>query len=164
MDNLAAGAIQVPIPPDAGKRKSARPGRHRGRYEWMRKALSTQLGRRLSRTRSQTAEPTFAHTKHNRGTSRFHRRGRPAARTQTAPEHRHPQPDQAPPPHPGPRNDVNRGPSAPPHRNRPGRRRPRPPAGFRDSLDEQEVCVPSPSSPPLPGGKQQSCASGANGV
>jgi hypothetical protein len=30
--------------------------------------------------------------------------------------------------------------------------------------DEQEARVPRPSSPPLPGGKQQPCASGANRV
>jgi transposase len=82
MDNLAAGGIQVLIPPDAGKRKSARPGWHGGRYEWMRRVLSTELGQRLYRTRSQTAEPMFGHTKHNRGMSRFHRRGRSAVRTE----------------------------------------------------------------------------------
>ena len=82
MDNVAAGGIQVLIPPDAGKRKSARPGWHGGRYEWMRGVLSTELGQRLYRTRSQTAEPMFGHTKYNRGMSRFHRRGRSAARTE----------------------------------------------------------------------------------
>jgi hypothetical protein len=30
--------------------------------------------------------------------------------------------------------------------------------------EEQEAGVPKPSSPPLPGGKQQPCASGANRV
>ena len=70
MDNLAADGIQVLIPPDAGKRKSARPGWQGGRYEWMRTVLSTELGQRLYRTRSQTVEPIFGHTKHNRGMSR----------------------------------------------------------------------------------------------
>jgi transposase len=82
MDSLAAGGIQVLIPPDAGKRKGARPGWLGGRYEWMRRVLATELGERLYRKRSQTVEPMFGHTKHNRGMSRFHRRGRSAARTE----------------------------------------------------------------------------------
>jgi len=82
MDSLAAGGIQVLIPPDAGKRKGARPGWQGGRYEWMRRALATELGERLYRKRSQTVEPMFGHTKHNRGMSRFHRRGRSAARAE----------------------------------------------------------------------------------
>jgi transposase len=82
MDSLAAGGIQVLIPPDAGKRKDARPGWQGGRYEWMRRVLATELGKRLYRKRSQTVEPMFGHTKHNRGMSRFQRRGRSAARTE----------------------------------------------------------------------------------
>jgi len=82
MDSLAAGGIQVLIPPDAGKRKGARPGWQGGRYAWMRRVLATELGERLYRKRSQTVEPMFGHTKHNRGMSRFHRRGRSAARTE----------------------------------------------------------------------------------
>jgi transposase len=82
IDRLAAGGIQVLIPPDAGKRKGARPGWRGGRYGWIRRVLSTDLGERLYRKRSQTVEPMFGHTKHNRGMSRFHRRGRSAARTE----------------------------------------------------------------------------------
>jgi Transposase DDE domain len=82
MDSLAAGGIQVLIPPDAGKRKGARPGWQGGRYEWMRMVLATKLGERLYRKRSQTVEPMFGHTKHNRGMGRFHRRGRSAVRTE----------------------------------------------------------------------------------
>ena len=82
MDSLAGDGIQVLIPPDAKKRKGARPGWQGGRYEWMRRVLSTELGQRLYRTRSQTIEPMFGHTKHNRGMNRFHRRGRSAARTE----------------------------------------------------------------------------------
>jgi hypothetical protein len=48
----------------------------------MRRVLATELGERLYRKRSQTVEPMFGHTKHNRGMSRFHRRGRSAARTE----------------------------------------------------------------------------------
>jgi hypothetical protein len=44
--------------------------------------LATELGERLYRKRSQTAEPMFGHTKHNRGMDRFHRRGRSAVRTE----------------------------------------------------------------------------------
>jgi Transposase DDE domain len=67
MDSLAGDGIQVLIPPDAKKRKGARPGWQGGRYEWMRRVLSTELGQRLYRTRSQTIEPMFGHTKHNPG-------------------------------------------------------------------------------------------------
>jgi hypothetical protein len=82
IDSLAAGGIAVLIPPDAGKRKGARPGWQGGRYESMRRMLATELGKRLYRKRSQTVEPMFGHTKHNRGMSRFHRRGRSAVRTE----------------------------------------------------------------------------------
>jgi hypothetical protein len=82
MDSLAAGGIQVLIPPDAGKRKGDRPGWQGGRYEWMRRVLATESGQCLYRKRSQTVEPMFGHTKHNRGMSRFHRRGRSAVRTE----------------------------------------------------------------------------------
>jgi transposase len=85
MDNLAAGGIQVLIPPDSGKRKptgSPRPGWQGGRYAWMRRVLATELGQRLYRKRAQTAEPMFGHTKHNRGMDRFHRRGKSAVRTE----------------------------------------------------------------------------------
>ncbi|MCA1680661.1 MAG: transposase [Actinobacteria bacterium] len=82
IDSVAANGIAVLIPPDAKKRRSARPGWQGGRYEWMRKLLATELGERLYRKRSQTVEPMFGHTKHNRRMSRFHRRGRSAARTE----------------------------------------------------------------------------------
>jgi transposase len=82
MDSLAVNGIAVLIPPDAGKRRGARPGWQGGRYEWMRSVLATELGERLYRKRSQTVEPVFGHTKHNRGMSRFQRRGRSAARTE----------------------------------------------------------------------------------
>ena len=82
MDSLAGDGIAVLIPPDAKKRGDARPGWQGGRYEWMRRVLATELGQRLYRKRSQTVEPMFGHTKHNRGMGRFHRRGRSAARTE----------------------------------------------------------------------------------
>jgi transposase len=82
MDELAGDGIQVLIPPDSGKRKDTRPGWQGGRYAWMRRVLATELGERLYRKRSQTIEPMFGHTKHNRGMDRFHRRGRSAVRTE----------------------------------------------------------------------------------
>ena len=82
MDELAGDGIQVLIPPDSGKRKGTRPGWQGGRYAWMRRVLATELGERLYRKRSQTVEPMFGHTKHNRGMDRFHRRGRSAVRTE----------------------------------------------------------------------------------
>jgi Transposase DDE domain len=42
----------------------------------MRRLLATELGERLWRKRSQTIEPMFGHTKHNRGMTRLQRRGR----------------------------------------------------------------------------------------
>jgi len=48
----------------------------------MRHVLATDLGNRLYRRRSPMIEPVFAHTKHNRAITRFHRRGRAAVRTE----------------------------------------------------------------------------------
>jgi len=64
MDDLGASGIAVPIPPDSGKRKrkgTTRRGWQGGRYEWMRRVLTTELGERLYRKRSQTVEPMFGH-------------------------------------------------------------------------------------------------------
>jgi Transposase DDE domain len=48
----------------------------------MRRVLATEPGQLLYRKRSQTVEPMFGDTKHNRGMSRFHRRGRSAVHTE----------------------------------------------------------------------------------
>ena len=48
----------------------------------MRSVLSTDHGAALYKQRAQLIEPIFGHTKHNRGFTRFHRRGRSAARTE----------------------------------------------------------------------------------
>jgi hypothetical protein len=48
----------------------------------MRAVLSTETGDELYRQRKQLIEPIFGHTKHNRGFTRFARRGRSAARTE----------------------------------------------------------------------------------
>lgn len=45
-------------------------------------SANTDHGRDIYRQRRETVEPVFGHTKHNRGFTRFHRRGRLAARTE----------------------------------------------------------------------------------
>jgi transposase len=82
MDAVASRGIQVLIPPDAGKRRGARPGWHRGRYAFMRRVLETDLGKQLYRKRQVTIEPVFANTKFNRRIDRFLRRGRAACRSE----------------------------------------------------------------------------------
>jgi transposase len=82
MDELAIRGIPVLIPPEAAKRKGERPGWTGGRYSWMRQLLASDLGGELYRKRSQSIEPVFGHTKHNRKFTQFHRRGRGAVRTE----------------------------------------------------------------------------------
>jgi transposase len=83
MDEVIANKhIEVLIPPDSGTRETPRPGWTGGRYSWMRYVLASELGGRLYRKRKQMIEPVFGHTKHNRGVTRFHRRGRTAVRTE----------------------------------------------------------------------------------
>jgi hypothetical protein len=82
MQTIAADGISVLIPPDSSRRKSARPGWTGGIYDFMRFVLSTDHGRALYKQRAQLIEPIFGNTKHNRGFTRFARRGRSAARTE----------------------------------------------------------------------------------
>ena len=83
IDNVVAELhVQVLIPPDAGNRKTPRPGWSGGRFDWMRTVLATDRGRELYRQRKKTIEPIFGHTKHNRRIRRFHRRGRSAVHTE----------------------------------------------------------------------------------
>jgi hypothetical protein len=83
MDQVTAEHhIEALVPPDSSKRNGPRPGWSGGRYGWMRTVLATERGEQLYRLRKQTVEPTFGHTKHNRGFDRFHRRGRTAVRTE----------------------------------------------------------------------------------
>jgi transposase len=83
MDEVVANKrIPVLIPPDKGSRGTPRRGWTGGRYEWMRRVLSTEHGQRLYRKRAQTAEPLFGNTKHNNGVNRFNRRGRIKVRTE----------------------------------------------------------------------------------
>ena len=82
MDEVIANKhIQVLIPPDSAGRAEPRPGWTGGRYSWMRTVLGSH-GKLLYRRRIQMIEPVFAHTKHNRTITRFHRRGRNAVRTE----------------------------------------------------------------------------------
>jgi transposase len=79
---IANKHVQVLIPPDSGSRVTPRPGWTGGRYTWMRYVLASEPGERIYRKRKQMIEPVFGHTKHNRGLTRFHRRGRTAVRTE----------------------------------------------------------------------------------
>jgi transposase len=79
---IANKHIQVLIPPDRGGRTEPRPGWTGGRYSWMRTVLGSVHGKQLYRRRIQMIEPVFAHTKHNRSITRFHRRGRTAVQTE----------------------------------------------------------------------------------
>jgi len=84
MNQITGDGIPVLIPPDSSRRanKPKRPGWNGGAYDFMRSVLSTELGEKLYRQRAQLIEPIFGNTKHNRGFTRFHRRGRSAARTE----------------------------------------------------------------------------------
>jgi Transposase DDE domain len=82
MQQIINDGIQVLIPPDAGNRKSARPGWDGGRYAFMRRVLDTQLGGDLYRKRKGMIEPVFGNTKFNRGIDRFQRRGYSAVRSE----------------------------------------------------------------------------------
>jgi transposase len=82
MQALAGDGIQVLIPPDANKRKGARPGWDGGLYAFMRRVLATPSGAQLYRKRTAMIEPVFGDTKFNRKIDRFQRRGRAACRSE----------------------------------------------------------------------------------
>ena len=82
MQRLMGDGLQVLIPPDANKRKGARPGWDGGLYTFMRRVLATPAGAELYRKRSAMIEPVFGHTKFNRKIDRFQRRGRAACRSE----------------------------------------------------------------------------------
>jgi transposase len=82
MQALAGEGISVLIPPDANKRKGARPGWDGGLYAFMRRVLATPAGAELYRKRTAMIEPVFGHTKFNRKIDRFQRRGRAACRSE----------------------------------------------------------------------------------
>ena len=82
MDAVINHGIQILIPPDAGKRRGARPGWDGGAYAHMRRVLATEHGGGLYAKRKAMIEPVFANTKFNRRIDRFQRRGRSAARSE----------------------------------------------------------------------------------
>jgi transposase len=83
MNEITANGTPVLIPPDSTRRKGqARPGWNAGAYDFMRSVLATPLGKELYKQRAQLIEPFFGDTKHNRGFTRFARRGRSAAQTE----------------------------------------------------------------------------------
>lgn len=82
INEITGNGIPVLIPPDSSRRTSARPGWTGGAYDFMRAVLTTETGSALYKQRGQLIEPIFGHTKHNRGFTRFARRGRSAARTE----------------------------------------------------------------------------------
>jgi len=82
MQNIAARGTQVLVPPDASKRRNARPGWNAGMYAFMRRVLTSELGSQLYRRRQAIVEPVFADLKFNRKLDRFQRRGRSAARAE----------------------------------------------------------------------------------
>jgi transposase len=82
MERLAADGVTVLVPPDANKRRGARPGWTDGLYAFMRRVLATDHGAELYAQRQGMIEPVFADTKFNRRIDRFLRRGRAAARSE----------------------------------------------------------------------------------
>jgi hypothetical protein len=82
MERITGRGTVVLIPPDAGKRKGARPGWDGGPYAFMRRVLTTDHGGELYRKRKAMIEPVFGHTKFNRRIERFQRRGRSACRSE----------------------------------------------------------------------------------
>src|SRR3954452_5337366 len=82
IESVVSHGTQVLIPPDAGKRDTARPGWQGVRYTGIRNLLATDYGGGLYRRRKAIVEPVFAQTKHNRRIDCFQRRSRSAARSE----------------------------------------------------------------------------------
>jgi transposase len=83
MDEIVANKhIPVLVAPDKGSRGTPRKTWTGGRYDWMRTVLSSEHGGQQYRKRRQTVEPLFGNTKHNKGVTRFLRRGRVKVRTE----------------------------------------------------------------------------------
>jgi transposase len=74
--------IQVLVAPDKGSRGTPRKTWNGPRYDWMRAVLQSEHGHERYRKRKQTVEPLFGNTKHNKGVTRFLRRGRVKVRTE----------------------------------------------------------------------------------
>jgi hypothetical protein len=82
IQRLTGDGIPVLIRPESGLRNTPRPGWSGGIYDFMRHVLATEHGKALYRQRQHIIESVFGNTKHNRGITRFHRRGRAAVRTE----------------------------------------------------------------------------------
>jgi len=82
MEAVVDRGMQVIIPPDATKRKGARPGWDGGLYAFMRRVIASDAGGELYRKRQGMIEPVFAQVKFNRKIDRFQRRGRAAVRSE----------------------------------------------------------------------------------
>jgi hypothetical protein len=83
MDQVVADRhIPVLVAPDRGSRETPRRWLNSGRASWMRAVLSSDHGHERYAKRRQTVEPLFGDTKHNKGFTRFHRRGRMKVRTE----------------------------------------------------------------------------------
>jgi transposase len=83
MDEVVADKhIPVLVAPDKGSRGTPRKTWTGGRYDWIRAVLKSEHGGERYKKRKQTTEPTFGNTKHNKGITRFHRRGRIKVRTE----------------------------------------------------------------------------------
>ena len=82
MQRLMGDGLRVLIPPDANKRKGARPGWQGGHYAFMRRVLATDQGSELYAQRQTMIEPVFGQIKFNRRCDRFMRRGRAACRSE----------------------------------------------------------------------------------
>jgi hypothetical protein len=82
MDQLARRGIKVLIPPDAGKRKGARPGWTAAATHSLRRMLETNAGAALYGRRQMTIEPVFANTRFNGPLDRFCCRRRSACRSE----------------------------------------------------------------------------------
>jgi transposase len=83
MDEVVANKhIPVLVAPDKGSRGTPRKTWTGGRSQWMRAVLQSEHGGERYRKRRQTVEPLFGNTKHNKGVTRFLRRGRVKVRTE----------------------------------------------------------------------------------
>jgi transposase len=83
MDEIVANKhIPVLVVPDKGSRGTPRKTWTGGRYDWARAVLGSEHGGQRYRKRRQTVEPVFGNTKHNKGVTRFLRRGRIKVRTE----------------------------------------------------------------------------------
>ena len=74
--------IPVLVAPDKGSRDTPKRWLNSGRASWMRALLQSDPGRERYEKQKQTVEPLFGDTKHNKGFTRFHRRGRIKVRTE----------------------------------------------------------------------------------